>query len=168
MVEMGDLLTQDEIFQKGRAARVPPERVLVVGKCHPLVGGERWVISPSALVQFAAGSDLRLSQGRGPGFCFTEYTALFGLPMFGLLCNGSAPAAHCSGAPKRQSYRSKLINFNYILACQLERRADTGVRSRCTCNFNLLFVGPELATLTLDDSALYPPCRCHLYGSSHT
>ena len=38
MVEVGDLLAQDEIFQQGRAAQARLQRVLVVGDRRP--GGD--------------------------------------------------------------------------------------------------------------------------------
>ena len=40
MVKMGQLFAQDEVFQQRRAAQAKLERVLVVGNCHALVGGE--------------------------------------------------------------------------------------------------------------------------------
>src|SRR5450759_1276184 len=58
MIEMRDLLAQDEILQKRRAARIGPERVLVIGERHALVRGERGVLSNSDLVQLASGSQL--------------------------------------------------------------------------------------------------------------
>jgi hypothetical protein len=33
MIEMGDFLAEDEILQKGRAARIGSERVLIIDKC---------------------------------------------------------------------------------------------------------------------------------------
>jgi len=56
VIEMGDFFAEDEILQKRRAARIGPERVLIIGKCEALVRGERAVTSTSGLVQFAAGS----------------------------------------------------------------------------------------------------------------
>src|SRR5665647_1391126 len=64
VIEMGDFLAQDEIFQQRRAARIRPERVLIVGDREALVGSERGVLSSSDLVQFAASSRLCVS-GRG-------------------------------------------------------------------------------------------------------
>src|SRR5512140_1651506 len=55
MIEMGDLFAKDEIFQKRRAARIGPERILIVGNGDALVRGERGVLSTSDLVQLAAG-----------------------------------------------------------------------------------------------------------------
>jgi hypothetical protein len=53
---MRDFFAKDEILQKRRAARIGPERVLIIGKRDPLVRGERGVLSTGELVQFAAGS----------------------------------------------------------------------------------------------------------------
>jgi len=39
VIEMGNLLAEDEIFQKCRTARIGLERVLIVGKREPLVRG---------------------------------------------------------------------------------------------------------------------------------
>jgi hypothetical protein len=55
---MGDFFTEDEILQQRRAARIGPERVLIIGKCDALVRGKRGVLFTSDLVQFAAGSYL--------------------------------------------------------------------------------------------------------------
>src|SRR5674476_364898 len=45
VIEMGDFLAQDEILQQRRAARVRPERVLIVRDREALVGSERGVLS---------------------------------------------------------------------------------------------------------------------------
>jgi hypothetical protein len=58
VIEMRDLFAKDEILQKRRAARIGPERVLIIGKRDTLVRGQRGVLSTSDLVQFAAGSRL--------------------------------------------------------------------------------------------------------------
>jgi hypothetical protein len=58
VIEMRDFFAKDEILQKRRAARIGPERVLIIGKRDALVRGERGVLSTSDLVQFAAGSQL--------------------------------------------------------------------------------------------------------------
>jgi len=58
MIEMGDFSAEDEILQKGRAARMGPERVLIIGKRDTLVRGECWVLSPSDLMQLASSSQL--------------------------------------------------------------------------------------------------------------
>jgi len=58
VIEMGDFFAQDEILQQRRAARIRPERVLIVGDREALVGSERGVLSSSDLVQFAASSRL--------------------------------------------------------------------------------------------------------------
>ena len=54
VIEMEDLFTQDEVFQQCGAARVRPERVLVVGKRDSLIGGERGMLAAGNLVQLAA------------------------------------------------------------------------------------------------------------------
>jgi hypothetical protein len=58
VIEMRDFFAKDEILQKRRAARIGPERVLIIGKRDALVRGERGVLSTSDLVQLAAGSQL--------------------------------------------------------------------------------------------------------------
>jgi hypothetical protein len=58
VIEMGDFLAEDEILQKRRAARIGPERVLIIGKRDTLVRGQRGVLSTRDLVQLAAGSRL--------------------------------------------------------------------------------------------------------------
>jgi hypothetical protein len=55
---MRDFFAKDEIFQKRRAARIGPERILIVGKRDALVGGKRGMLSARNLVQLAAGSHL--------------------------------------------------------------------------------------------------------------
>jgi hypothetical protein len=70
VIEMGDFFPQDEILQKRRAARIGPERVLIVGKRDALVRGERGVISAGDLVPFAAGGQLPASLGDGTLFLF--------------------------------------------------------------------------------------------------
>jgi hypothetical protein len=58
VIEMRDFFAKDEILQKRRAARISPERVLIIGKRDALVGGECGVLSTSDLVKLAAGSPL--------------------------------------------------------------------------------------------------------------
>ncbi len=58
VIEMCYFFAKDEILQKRGAARIGPERVLIIGKRDALVRGERGVLSTSCLVQFAAGSPL--------------------------------------------------------------------------------------------------------------
>src|SRR5665811_1832680 len=58
VIEMRDFFAEDEIFQKRRAVRIGPERVLIIGKRDALVRGERGVLSTRGLVQLAAGSQL--------------------------------------------------------------------------------------------------------------
>jgi len=58
VIEMRDFFAKDEILRKRRAARISPERVLIIGKRDALVRGERGVLSTSGLVQLAAGSQL--------------------------------------------------------------------------------------------------------------
>jgi hypothetical protein len=55
---MRDFFAKDEILQKRRAARIGPERVLIIGKRDALVRGECGVLSTSDLVKLAAGSQL--------------------------------------------------------------------------------------------------------------
>jgi hypothetical protein len=55
---MHDFLAKDKILQKRGAARIGPERILIIGKRHALVRGERSVVSTSNLVQLTAGSQL--------------------------------------------------------------------------------------------------------------
>ena len=57
MDEVGELdgILKDEILQESRAARIGPERILVIGQRDALVRGERGVLSASDLVQFAVG-----------------------------------------------------------------------------------------------------------------
>ncbi len=45
MVEMGDFLPQDEVFQQGRAAGAGAQGVLIVSDAHPLIGGQRIVFA---------------------------------------------------------------------------------------------------------------------------
>jgi len=52
MVEVGDLLAQDEVFQQRRPARGIAQRVLVVGDRNALVGGQRRVGAAGVLMQF--------------------------------------------------------------------------------------------------------------------
>jgi hypothetical protein len=58
VIEMRDFFAKDEILQKRRAARIGPERVLIIGKRDALVRGERGVLATSDLVQLAAGTQL--------------------------------------------------------------------------------------------------------------
>src|SRR5665811_2357996 len=58
VIEMGDFFAEDEILQQRRAARIGPERVLIIGKRDALVRGERGVLFTRGLVQLAAGSQL--------------------------------------------------------------------------------------------------------------
>jgi hypothetical protein len=55
---MRDFFAKDKILQKRRAARIGPERVLIIGKRDALVRGERGVLATSDLVQLAAGTQL--------------------------------------------------------------------------------------------------------------
>ena len=49
VVEVGDLLPQNEIFQQRWAAGTGAQRVLIVGNAHALVSGQRIVFSAFAL-----------------------------------------------------------------------------------------------------------------------
>ena len=64
MIEMGDFFAEDEIFQQCGTARMGPERVLIIGKCNPLVGGEWWVRAAGSLMQLAACSPLGVTLRR--------------------------------------------------------------------------------------------------------
>jgi hypothetical protein len=58
VIEMRDFFAKDEILQKRRTAQIGPKRVLIIGKCYALVGGEDGVFSTDDLMQLAAGSRL--------------------------------------------------------------------------------------------------------------
>jgi hypothetical protein len=64
VVEVGDLLAQDEVFQQRRAAQAGLQRVLVVGDRHALVGGEHLAlrVDPHAVQRL----DGRVHAGRAP------------------------------------------------------------------------------------------------------
>jgi len=53
VIEMGNLLAKDEIFQQRRTARIGLERVLIVGKREALVRGQGRMLSTGDLVQLA-------------------------------------------------------------------------------------------------------------------
>ena len=55
VIEMGDFLAKDEVFQKRRTPWIGLERILIVRKRDPLVRGECGVLSSSYLVQLTAG-----------------------------------------------------------------------------------------------------------------
>ena len=67
VVEVGDLLAQDEVFQQRGPKRMRAQRVLVVGNAQALVGGQHWVRAARGLVQFAAGTDAVKVGGMGWG-----------------------------------------------------------------------------------------------------
>src|ERR1035437_8463438 len=75
VIEMGDLFAEDEILQKRRAARIGPERVLIIGKCEALVRGERGVTSTSDLVQVVASSQV-CGSVRGRAFFLFVFSRL--------------------------------------------------------------------------------------------
>ena len=58
VVEMRDFVAKDEILQERRAARIRPERVLIIGERDALVSGERRMASARDLVQLTACSRL--------------------------------------------------------------------------------------------------------------
>ena len=51
MIEVSKYFAEDEIFQKPRASRIGPERILIIGQNNALIRGERGVLSSSNLVQ---------------------------------------------------------------------------------------------------------------------
>src|ERR1035437_11060150 len=63
VIEMRNFLAKDEILQKRRAARIGPERILIIGKHDALVRGERGVLATSDLVRLAASALFRVSVG---------------------------------------------------------------------------------------------------------
>src|SRR5665647_76953 len=70
VIEMSDFFAKDKILQKRRAARIGPERVLIIGKRDALVRGERGVLSTSDLVQLSTGGRLYFSVGSRTIFLF--------------------------------------------------------------------------------------------------
>ena len=58
VIEMRDFVAKDEILQERRAARIRPERVLIIGERDALVSGERRMASARDLVQLTACSRL--------------------------------------------------------------------------------------------------------------
>jgi len=61
---MRDFFSKDEILPKRRAARIGPERILIIRDRDPLVRGERGVLRTSDLVQLAPVSRLCISVDR--------------------------------------------------------------------------------------------------------
>src|SRR5271166_513589 len=58
VVEMGDFLAQDEVFEQCWPARVPLQRILVVGDDDTLIGGQYRLALGGQLMQFASGANL--------------------------------------------------------------------------------------------------------------
>ena len=56
VIEVGDLLAEDEVFEQRRTARRGAQRILVVREGHALVGRERGVRTACQLLQLIAGS----------------------------------------------------------------------------------------------------------------
>jgi hypothetical protein len=71
VVEVGDLLPQNEIFQQRWAAGTGAQRVLIVGNAHALVSGQRIVFSAFALwlqgIEFFAVGIRRFQAARAVG-----------------------------------------------------------------------------------------------------
>ena len=61
VVEVGDLLPQDEVFQQRRPAVVRAQRILVVADRDALVGGQRRMLAAGAEMEFAAGAARRVT-----------------------------------------------------------------------------------------------------------
>src|SRR5664280_2888032 len=70
VIEMRDLLAKDEVLQERRAARVGPERVLIIGKRDALIRSERGVPLTGDLVQLAARRHPLISGGDGTPLLF--------------------------------------------------------------------------------------------------
>ena len=70
MVEVGDLLAEDEVLQQGRPARIPAQRILVVGDGNALCGGQHAGLRGRLLAGFPAipGSILPRGGRAGSGF----------------------------------------------------------------------------------------------------
>src|ERR1035437_1354623 len=75
VIEIVYFFAEDEILQQCRAARIGPERVLIIGKCEALVRGERGMLSTSDLVQLAAGSQV-CGSVRGRAFFLFVFSRL--------------------------------------------------------------------------------------------
>jgi hypothetical protein len=81
VIEMRDFFAKDEILQKGGTPRIGPERVLIIGKRDTLIRGERGVLSPSDLVELAAGRPLRVFDG-SPAFFLFAFSRIIRCPVF--------------------------------------------------------------------------------------
>src|SRR5690606_14101113 len=67
VVEVHDLFAEDEVLQQGRTARALPERILVVGDRHALVGGQPRALAAGLLLVFAAAAARRVGLWIGIG-----------------------------------------------------------------------------------------------------
>src|SRR5690606_31024171 len=67
VVEVHDLFAEDEVLQQGRTARALPERILVVGDRHALVGGQPRALAAGLLLVFAAAAAWRVGLWIGIG-----------------------------------------------------------------------------------------------------
>ncbi|MNV45774.1 hypothetical protein D3C71_1375820 [compost metagenome] len=72
VIEVGDLLAQDEVFQQGRPARRGPQRILVVTDRDALVGRQDRMAIARALVQFIP---FATGVGRGCGGVLRAFLA---------------------------------------------------------------------------------------------
>jgi hypothetical protein len=54
VIEMKDFFAEVEIFERGRATRTNPQRILIVRNRYPLLGRHGWMVVISALMRFAA------------------------------------------------------------------------------------------------------------------
>ena len=54
VIEVRDLLAEDKILQQGRAKRVGPERILIIGDRYALIGCQCGIRTIGDLVPFAA------------------------------------------------------------------------------------------------------------------
>ncbi len=68
MIEMGDFLPEDEIFQENGATLAERERVLVVGNLETLIGRQWGMFVVSALMQLAPIAEFR--------FAFADFRVL--------------------------------------------------------------------------------------------
>ncbi len=140
MVEVGDLLAQDEVFQQGRAARAGLERVLVVGHRDALVGGQLRMAATGLLLQFIAiAAQVLAGLGR-----FGVRRDVLGCHVGGLLwwvqgrhrgrkaVNTTSPRAECAVSPVVCRQRPPIA---FIPATRSTDMAESGVRPRCHYRF---------------------------------
>ena len=65
VVEVGDLLAQDEVFQQRWPMRRGAQGVLVVGHGNALLGGQHRVLAGGLLLQFSGMAAVAVRMGRG-------------------------------------------------------------------------------------------------------